>query len=185
MELFKILGRIAIDGADEAKRDINNVTKEASEAGSKLASNLGSMTMKAAKIGVAAITAVSTGMGVLLKNSVSNYAEYEQLVGGIETLFKNSSDKVIKYAKNAYITAGLSANAYMETVTGFTASLLQSLAGDTEKAAEMADMAIQDMSDNANKMGTSMEAIQNAYSGFAKSNYTMLDNLNIMGALVA
>lgn len=116
---------------------------------------------------------------------MQNYAQYEQLVGGVDTLFKNSSKKVQKYASNAYKTAGMSANKYMETVTSFSASLLQSLENDTEAAAEYANMAITDMSDNANKMGTSMEMIQNAYNGFAKQNYTMLDNLNTMGALVA
>ena len=117
--------------------------------------------------------------------AVNNYAEYEQLVGGVETLFKNSADTVMGYAENAYKTAGLSANEYMETVTSFSASLLQSLDGDTKAAASAADMAITDMADNANKMGTSMEMIQNAYQGFAKQNYTMLDNLNTMGALAA
>ena len=111
--------------------------------------------------------------------SVNSYADLEQNVGGIETLFKGSADKVIKNAENAYKTAGMSANQYMETVTSFSASLLQSLGGDTEKAADVADMALTDMSDNANKMGTSMELIQNAYQGFAKQNYTMLDNLKL------
>ena len=113
------------------------------------------------------------------KSAVNSYADLEQNVGGIETLFKKSSDKVIKNAENAYKTAGLSANNYMATVTGFTASLLQSLAGDTEKAADVADMALIDMADNANKFGTSMESIQFAYQGFAKQNYTMLDNLKL------
>ena len=124
-------------------------------------------------------------MAALTKASLQNYAQYEQLVGGVDTLFKNSSKKVQEYASNAYKTAGMSANEYMETVTSFSASLLQSLENDTEAAAEYANMAITDMSDNANKMGTSMEMIQNAYNGFAKQNYTMLDNLNTMGALVA
>lgn len=110
---------------------------------------------------------------------MQNYAQYEQLVGGVDTLFKNSSKKVQEYASNAYKTAGMSANEYMETVTSFSASLLQSLENDTEAAAEYANMAITDMSDNANKMGTSMEMIQNAYNGFAKQNYTMLDNLKL------
>lgn len=110
---------------------------------------------------------------------MQNYAQYEQLVGGVDTLFKNSSKKVKEYASNAYKTAGMSANEYMETVTSFSASLLQSLENDTEAAAEYANMAITDMSDNANKMGTSMEMIQNAYNGFAKQNYTMLDNLKL------
>lgn len=109
------------------------------------------------------------------KQSLSSYADYEQLVGGVETLFGDSANEVQKYANNAYKTAGLSANQYMETVTSFSASLLQSLNGDTAKSAQVADMAITDMADNANKMGTSMTSIQNAYQGFAKQNYTMLD----------
>lgn len=128
-----------------------------------------------AKVGVA-ITGALTTLGVA---SVKSYAEYEQLVGGVETLFKESADDIKKYAQNAFKTAGLSANEYMETVTSFSASLIQSLEGDTKKATKYADMAITDMSDNANKMGTSMESIQNAYQGFAKQNYTMLDNLKL------
>lgn len=113
------------------------------------------------------------------KSAVNSYADLEQNVGGVETLFKKSSDKVIKNAEKAYKTAGISANNYMSTVTSFSASLLQSLSGDTEKAADVADMALIDMADNANKFGTSMESIQNAYQGFAKQNYTMLDNLKL------
>ena len=113
------------------------------------------------------------------KKAVENYANYEQLVGGVETLFGDSAEQVQKYADNAYKTAGLSANEYMETVTSFSASLLQGLNGDTKKASKVADMAIKDMSDNANKMGTDMSSIQNAYQGFAKQNYTMLDNLKL------
>lgn len=118
-------------------------------------------------------------IGETIADSIKAYANYEQLVGGVETLFKDSADMVQQYAAKAYKNQGMSANAYMETVTGFSASLLQSLGGDTEKAAKIADMAITDMSDNANKMGTSMESIQYAYQGFAKQNYTMLDNLKL------
>lgn len=122
-------------------------------------------------------------VGSIAKNTVNSafnsFAEYEQLVGGVDTLFKRSSEKVQQYASMAYMTAGVSANKYMETVTSFSASLLQSLGGDTDKAAKIADMAMIDMSDNANKMGTSMDSIQNAYQGFAKQNYTMLDNLKL------
>lgn len=122
---------------------------------------------------------VAAGIGAVIKNAITEGANYEQLVGGVETLFKDSADVVQKYAADAYKTAGLSANQYMETVTSFSASLLQSLDGDTGAAAQAADMAIRDMSDNANKMGSSMESIQNAYQGFAKQNYTMLDNLKL------
>ena len=119
------------------------------------------------------------------KQAVQSYAQYEQLVGGIDTLFGESSGAVLEYANNAFKTSGLSANQYMETVTGFSASLIQSLGGDTALASEVANRAVIDMSDNANKMGTDISMIQNAYSGFAKANYTMLDNLNNIGALVA
>lgn len=119
-----------------------------------------------------AFTAISTA-------AVNSYAEYEQLAGGVETLFKDSSNKLMGYADQAYKTAGMSANEYMSTVTSFSASLLQSLEGDTEKSADYANQAVIDMSDNANKMGTSIEMIQNAYQGFAKQNYTMLDNLKL------
>jgi phage-related protein len=126
-----------------------------------------------------AATGVATAFGVMTKKALDSYASLEQNIGGVETLFKNSSQSVIDNAKRAYKAAGLSANAYMETVTSFSASLLQSLGNDTKKAAEYADSAIIDMSDNANKMGTSMELIQNAYQGFAKQNYSMLDNLKL------
>ncbi len=133
-----------------------------------------------AKSSFVAVGAAATAAFVTIsKAAISSYAEYEQLAGGVETLFKDSSDKVKKYADEAYKTAGLSANEYMSTVTSFSASLLQSLGNDTAKSAEYADQAIIDMSDNANKMGTDMEAIQTAYQGFAKQNYTMLDNLKL------
>ena len=132
-----------------------------------------------AKVGMAAIGAAVGGVGALVKAAVDGYSDYEQLVGGVETLFKDSAGKVVEYADNAYKTAGLSANEYMDTVTSFSASLLQGLGGDTDAAAEIANQAIVDMSDNANKMGTDMESIQNAYQGFAKQNYTMLDNLKL------
>ncbi len=119
------------------------------------------------------------GLGGIATYAVKQFAEYEQLVGGVETLFKKNSGEVVQYAKNAYKTAQLSANQYMDTVTSFSASLLQGLKGDTAKAAKISDMAITDMADNANKMGTSMESIQYAYQGFAKNNYTMLDNLKL------
>ena len=152
---------------------------EASDNVSSLSNKLQNGLKTAAKIGTAAVTAAATGIGVLTKKAVQNYAEYEQLVGGVKTLFKLNAITVQRYAENAYKNAGLSANEYMETVTSFSASLLQGLNGDTAKAARIANRAITDMSDNANKMGTSMEMIQNAYQGFAKQNYTLLDNLKL------
>lgn len=133
----------------------------------------------AAKVGAAALGAAATGIAALTKSSIDQYAEYEQLVGGVETLFGQASDTVMQYAQNAFQTAGMSANEYMETVTSFSASLLQGLGGNTAAAAEIANQALTDMSDNANKMGTDISMIQNAYQGFAKQNYTMLDNLKL------
>ena len=160
MNLFELFVKIGVD--DQASDKISN-----------LSNKLGGGLATAAKVGAAAVGVAAAGITALTTAAVSNYAEYEQLVGGVETLFKQSSDTVMGYAENAYKTAGMSANEYMETVTSFSASLLQSLGGDTAAAVEYADMAVTDMSDNANKMGTSMEMIQNAYSGFAKQNFTI------------
>lgn len=175
MELFKIFGTIALKGKDQFNGDVD----ESSSKAEKLSGKIGKGLATAAKLGAAAIVAAATAVGALTKKSLEEYAEYEQLVGGVETLFKDSADVVKQYANNAYKTAGLSANDYMETVTSFSAALLQSLGGDTEAAAKQADLAITDMADNANKMGTAMGDIQNAYQGFAKQNYTMLDNLKL------
>ena len=167
---------INFDGnTKDLENDINSVGSKIKSGFSKIGS-IASTALKGATVAIGSTTVALARLGV---TSVNSYADLEQNVGGIETLFKGSADKVIKNAENAYKTAGMSANQYMETVTSFSASLLQSLGGDTEKAADVADMALTDMSDNANKMGTSMELIQNAYQGFAKQNYTMLDNLKL------
>lgn len=147
---------------------------EVASAGVSAGESLGSKMMGAVSGVIAA-----AGIGKAIGASINEGAALQQSLGGIETLFKDSADKVKGFANEAYKTTGLSANAYMENVTGFSASLLQSLGGDTDKAAETANMAMIDMSDNANKMGTSMESIQLAYQGFAKQNYTMLDNLKL------
>lgn len=166
------------ESIDKYGKEAKKAGEDSEEAGKKFdkvktaATALGT----AAAAATAALAAAAIKLG---KEVISAYADYEQLVGGVETLFKDSSGKVMEYANDAYKTAGLSANEYMETVTGFSASLISSLGGDTEKAAKYADMAITDMSDNANKMGSDMASIQNAYSGFAKQNYTMLDNLKL------
>ena len=160
MNLMDLFVKISVD--DQASSQVETIS-------SKLKGGI----VTAAKVGAAAVAAAGTAIVAIGKQAIEQYAEYEQLVGGVETLFKQSSDTVMGYAENAYKTAGLSANEYMNTVTSFSASLLQSLGGDTEAAAKYADMAITDMSDNANKMGTSMEMIQNAYQGFAKQNYTI------------
>lgn len=165
--------------AEHAEEDAESFSKSWNNAGNNVSEKLKSALGTIAKVSAAAIGTATAGIAALTKSAVENFGEYEQLVGGVETLFKNSADTVQQYAANAYKTAGLSANAYMETVTSFSASLLQSLGGDTAAAAEVADRAITDMSDNANKMGTDMQMIQNAYQGFAKQNYTMLDNLKL------
>lgn len=174
MDIFNLQARIGLD-TSEYDEGLERSEGKISKLGGLIKGGLAT----AAKVGVAAIGAASAAVGALVKSSVESYAEYEQLVGGVETLFKDSADAVMGYASTAYKTAGMSANEYMETVTSFSASLLQSLGGDTAKAAEVADMAITDMSDNANKMGTDIEMIQNAYNGFAKGNFTMLDNLKL------
>lgn len=166
MNLFELFVKIGVE--DQASSQISKITK-----------GLGNGLKTAAKVGTAAVGAAAAGITALTTAAVNNYAEYEQLVGGVETLFKDSADTVQKYAENAYKTAGMSANEYMSTATSFSASLISSLGGDTQAAAEYANRAIVSMSDNANKMGTSMEMIQNAYQGFAKQNYTMLDNLKL------
>lgn len=169
MNIFKLAGEIILAGKEQFNEDIDEAGEKGNKLGEKLKNGLGTV----AKVGAAAVGAAASAVGVIMKQSTEQYAEYEQLVGGVETLFGDSANKVMAYAQGAYKTAGLSANEYMTTVTSFSASLLQSLGGDTEKAAEMADMAITDMSDNANKMGTDMASIQNAYNGFAKQNYTI------------
>lgn len=154
------------------ENSLKNVDNEVTSKSNGIANKIGGAFMKGAAVAGTALTG-------LVAASVNAYADMEQNLGGVETLFKDSADKVIANSKRAYESAGMSANEYMETVTGFSASLLQGLGGDTQKAAEIADMAVTDMADNANKMGTSMGLIQNAYQGFAKQNYTMLDNLKL------
>lgn len=170
MEIFKLVGSILVDST-EADKSLHKTDEAAQGVGKTFlegVKKVGQFTAGvAAAAGAAAVAATKT------------YAEYEQLQGGIETMFGEDSEKVMKYANEAFRTAGLNANDYMDTVMGFSASLLQSLEGDTEAAAEAANQALIDMSDNSNKMGTDMSAIQNAYAGFAKSNYTMLDNLKL------
>lgn len=180
LEIFRLVGSVFVD-TNEANKSLQKTDQNAQGFGKTLLEGITTAAKWAAGIATAA-GAAATALSVA---SVKSYADYEQLVGGVETLFKDNSDTVLKYAEGAYKTAGMTANEYLETVTGFSASLLQGLNGDTAAAAKVADMAITDMSDNANKMGTSIESIRYAYQGFAKQNYTMLDNLNKMGALAA
>ena len=166
MNLLDLVVKITCD--DQASSSIDGIS-------SSLAGKLGS----AAKVAAAGVAAVGAATAALTGAAVSAYSDYQQLTGGVETLFKTSADRLMGYANTAYQTAGMSANTYMETVTSFSASLLQGLGGDTAAAVEVANMAITDMSDNANKMGTDINMIRDAYQGFAKDNYDMLDNLKL------
>lgn len=209
MDIFSLVGKITINYADAVNNiekvsksakgtaeTLEDVDKKAGGAGKSVEdagqaaknADSGFTTWKAtlANLASTAITKVISGctqlaakMADVTKSAVGHYAEYEQLVGGVETLFKDSSGKLIDYAKKAYKTAGMSSNQYMDTATSFAASLIQGLGGDTAKAVELTNLAITDMSDNANKMGTDIGSIQDAYQGFAKQNYTMLDNLKL------
>lgn len=181
-DIFNLVGKVVIEGIDDAKKKLNNLGEEGEKSSGKLSSALskvGDVAKTMAKAVAVGVGATATAISVVGKQSLNAYADYEQLVGGVETLFKDSADKLMEYASQSYIAQGLSANEYMETATSFSASLLQGLEGDTEKAVEYTNRAITDMSDNANKMGTDISSIQNAYQGFAKQNYTMLDNLKL------
>lgn len=172
--------RNASSGVEELGDDMREGSEKALSFGDVLKANVASdFIVSGIKEMASAIKEAAAALVDLGKQSIMGFAEQEQLIGGVDTLFKESSAQVQQYANDAYKTAGLSANEYMETVTSFSASLLQSLGGDTAAAAEKANLAITDMSDNANKMGTDMQSIQNAYQGFAKANYTMLDNLKL------
>lgn len=188
MDVFDLYAKISLDsseyekGLKNAKSSASGLTGLFGKVGS-VASTVGksifNVATNVAKVSVAATTAGAAAVSALTGLAINSYADYEQLVGGVETLYKTSADKVQQYAADAYKTAGLSANEYMNTATTFAASLVSSLGGDTEQSAELANTAISDMSDNSNKMGTAMSSIQDAYNGFAKQNYTMLDNLKL------
>lgn len=169
-ELAKAYVQI-VPSAQGIKDSITSVlSPEADSAGKKAGTGIAGAIKKAI---------ATAGIGIALKKAITEGAALEQSIGGIETLFKDSADTMKKYAQEAYKTAGVSANSYMEQATSFSASLLQSVSGDTKAAADAANQAIIDMADNSNKMGTSLQDIQNAYQGFAKQNYTMLDNLKL------
>lgn len=206
MDVLDLYAKISLDKS-EYDKGLSDASAESSGFASKLAGGLGKAVSTVAKVGAAAVGAASTAVVAMTKQAVSSFADYEQLVGGVETLFGAGGRTIEEYAASigksvdeasgsynklieaqefvvdrahaAFETAGLSANDYMETVTSFSAALISSVGGDTQEAAKIADQAIIDMSDNANKMGSSMESIQNAYQGFAKQNYTMLDNLKL------
>ncbi len=181
MKLFELFASLGLETGDFEK-GVTKATKKGNSFASTLGGSFQSITAKAVALGNAMYDVSKTLAQAsvdAVKSIVNEYAETEQLLGGIETIFKSSAGTVIANADEAFRTAGMSANEYMQTVTGFSSSLLQGLGGDTEKAAAIADMAIQDMSDNANKFGTDIGMIQNAYQGFAKDNFTMLDNLKL------
>lgn len=177
LNIFKLFGEIAINNSG-ANKAIGETSALASSL-SKTFSAVGSAALKVGAVAGTAFAAASAGVGLLMKKSIASYSEYEQLEGGVKKLFGDSSDTMMKYAQEAYKTAGMSANQYMSQATSFAASLIQSVGGDTAKAADVANMAMQDMADNANTFGTDMQLIQNAYQGFAKDNYAMLDNLSL------
>ena len=174
LNLFDLFARIILDTSD-----YDDNLDEASRNTESFAEKMKNGLSTAAKVGAAALTAAAAGVAALTKSSIDQYAEYEQLVGGVDTLFKGASNTIQQYASNAYKTAGVSANTYMEQATAFSASLIQSLGGDTKAAAEYANQAIMDMSDNANKMGTDIESIQQTYQSLMRGNYAMLDNLKL------
>lgn len=209
LELFKLFGIVGLKGVDKTKKDLKDTTNTAKEESSKIekaVNKTGEIASKVGKLAVKGVAVAGAAIGTITKFAVSSYSEYEQLVGGVETLFGAQGMSLKKYAKSigetvgqakgkydqliqaqtdvmnnakvAYKTAGMSANDYMNTITSFAAALKQSTANETE-AAKVANMAVIDMADNANKMGTNMEDIQNAYQGFSKQNYTMLDNLKL------
>ena len=209
LELFKLFGIIGLKGVDKTKKDLKDTTNTAKEESSKIEKAVNKTGEIASKVGKAATvgaTAAATAIGTITKFVIQHYAEYEQLVGGVETLFGaqglslkeyaksigetvgqakekydqliHAQTEVMNNAKVAYKTAGMSANDYMNTITSFAAALKQSTANETE-AAKVANQTVIDMADNANKMGTNMEDIQNAYQGFSKQNYTMLYNLKL------
>ena len=166
-------------GAGKSVEDAGQAAKNADSGFTTWKATLANLASTAITKVISGCTRLAAKIADVTKSAVGHYAEYEQLVGGVETLFKDSSGKLIDYAKKAYKTAGMSSNKYMDTATSFAASLIQGLGGDTAKAVELTNLAITDMSDNANKMGTDIGSIQDAYQGFAKQNYTMLDNLKL------
>ncbi len=189
-QLEDILGKNVPDGKEPGKKTgkgfadgVKSVLKSSAAGMGKIVEGVAKAGLKAAEVAakttLAAVGTAAAGTAAIVKESISGYSALEQSIGGVETLFKDNADTVVKYANEAYKTAGVDANTYMENVTSFSASLLQGLGGDTKKAADLANTAMVDMSDNANKFGTDISSIQDAYQGFAKQNYTMLDNLKL------
>ena len=188
MDVFDLCAKISLDkseyekGLDDAKKSTGGflgVFGKVGTVASAVGKGIFDVTERVVKVSAAATTAGAAAVSALTTLAVNSYADYEQLVGGVETLYKDSADKVQKYAAIAYKTAGLSANDYMETATSFAAALVSSLAGDTDAAAELANTAVSDMSDNVNKFGSDAESVKAAYNGFAKGQFQLLDNLKL------
>ena len=178
MNIFELFAKLGVDTTDY-EQGLNNAEKEGSSFASKLGKTLSTAAKVVGTASVAAVGAAASGITALTSQAVNAYGSYEQLLGGVNKIFGDSANEVMANANKAFSTAGMSANQYMETVTGFSAALIQSLGGDTAAAASLADTAIRDMSDNANTFGTDIQSIMNAYQGFSKQNYTMLDNLKL------
>ena len=181
MDWMTLVAKLTLDKS-EYESGLKDAEKSATASGGRLSGGIKKLAGgvgTAMKVVGAGIAAGSAAVGVLTKKSVDAYAEYEQLAGGVKKLFGNASDDVMRFASEAYKTSGMSANQYMEQATGFAASLINSLGGNTKEAAKLADVAMQAMSDNVNTFGTDMGSVQYAFQGFAKANYTMLDNLKL------
>lgn len=176
MDLFDLVAKITLDSS-EYENELKNTNGGISSFSSGWA--------KAGKVAVAAIGAATVAIGALTKSAVQSYAEYEQLAGGVKKLYGDAADELMSYAEQGYKTSGMSANKYMELATSFSAALINSLGGDMSAAAKQTDVAMRAISDNFNTFGGDITNVQNAFQGFAKQNYTMLDNLNTMGALAA
>ena len=179
MDLGTLQAHIKLDGVDQFKRDLEEGASKTDKLSTGLTKALGEAAAFAGKALLAAGAAATAAFAAMTKEALTAYSSTEQLKGGIETLYGDSAQTVIENANNAFATTGLTANEYLNTVSNYSASLLSSLGGDTEAAAQVADMALQDMADNASIFGSDMQSIQNAYQGFAKQNYTMLDNLKL------
>lgn len=171
--VFELAAKLGLDTSE-----YDSGLGKARDSGASFAEKIGGAMKKAAKVGTVALTAAGTAVGALAKQSVGAYADYEQLAGGIETLFGDSAPKVMADAASAFKDAGMSMNQYMDTAIQSAAAMINSLDGDTAKASDLMNMSIVDMADNVNKMGTSMEAVQNAYRGFSRGNFT----INLMSA---
>lgn len=177
MTAFELMAKLSLDKSNYDK-GLTDAESQGNNAGGKIGNALGN----AAKVGMGLVTAATgaaaVALGKLASQAVSSYAQYEQLVGGVEKLYQDASDKVVEYADKAYMTSGMSANNYMEIATSFSAALINSLGGDMDKAADMTDLAMRSISDNVNVFGSDIQSVQMAFQGFAKQNYT----INLMSA---